>query len=93
MDEKEKEGKKKKKKDYVKPQVDIIKIDTDSKILVVSPLVEPGNGSVIVVPPEEDDDDTDILGAKRHSGYFPWIHGKFICKGEGKWSCPGNFHP
>lgn len=45
MDEKEKEGKKKKKKDYVKPQVDIIKIDTDSKILVVSPLVEPGNGS------------------------------------------------
>ena len=25
----------------------------------------------------------------RHSGYFPWIHGKFICKGEGKWSCPG----
>ena len=22
-------------------------------------------------------------------GYFPWIHGKFICKGEGKWSCPG----
>ena len=25
----------------------------------------------------------------RHSGYFPWNHGKFICKGEGKWSCPG----
>ena len=24
-----------------------------------------------------------------HSGYFPWNHGKFICKGEGKWSCPG----
>ena len=24
----------------------------------------------------------------RHSGYFQWIHGKFICKGEGKWSCP-----
>ena len=22
------------------------------------------------------------------SGYFPWNHGKFICKGEGKWSCP-----
>ena len=21
--------------------------------------------------------------------YFPWIHGKFICKGEGKWPCPG----
>ena len=21
----------------------------------------------------------------RHSGYYPWIHGKFICKGEGKW--------
>ena len=20
----------------------------------------------------------------RHSGYFPWNHGKFICKGEGK---------
>ena len=26
---------------------------------------------------------------KRHSGYFPWNHGKFICKGEGKWSCSG----
>ena len=24
-----------------------------------------------------------------HSGYFPWIHGKFICKGEGKWSWTG----
>ena len=31
MEEKEKEGEKKKKKDYIKPQVDIIKIDTDSK--------------------------------------------------------------
>ena len=25
----------------------------------------------------------------RPSGYFSWNHGKFICKGEGKWSCPG----
>ena len=24
-------------------------------------------------------------GVFRHSGYYPWIHGKFICKGEGKW--------
>ena len=24
-----------------------------------------------------------------HSGYFPWNQGKFICKGEGKWSCTG----
>ena len=24
-----------------------------------------------------------------HSGYFLWNHGKFICKGEGKWSCSG----
>ena len=24
-----------------------------------------------------------------HSGYFSWIHGKFICKGEGKCSCSG----
>ena len=29
------------------------------------------------------------VGPARHSGYFPWNHGKFICKGEGKWSCPG----
>ena len=64
MDEKEKEGKKKKKKDYVKPQVDIIKIDTDSKILVVSHLVEPGNGSVTVVPPDEDENDTELSGAR-----------------------------
>ncbi len=28
-------------------------------------------------------------GKTWHSGYFPWNHGKFICKGEGKWSCPG----
>lgn len=70
MDEKEKEGEKK--KDYVKPQVDIIKIDTDSKILVVSPPVEPGNGSVIVVPPEEDDDDTDISGAKKDNAWGLW---------------------
>ena len=64
MDEKEKEGKKKKKKDYVKPQVDIIKIDTDSKILVVSPLVELGTGSVTVVPPDEDENDTELSGAR-----------------------------
>lgn len=64
MDEKEKEGEKKKKKDYIKPQVDIIKIDTDSKILVVSPLVEPGNGSVTVVPPDEDENDTELSGAR-----------------------------
>ncbi len=25
----------------------------------------------------------------RFSGYFPWIHVKFICKGERKWSFPG----
>ena len=24
-----------------------------------------------------------------HSGYFPLNHGKFICKGEGKWSWTG----
>lgn len=70
MDEKEKEGKKK--KDYVKPQVDIIKIDTDSKILVVSPLVEPGNGSVTVVPPDEDENDTELSGAKRYDGWGRW---------------------
>lgn len=72
MDEKEKEGEKKKKKDYFKPQVDIFKIDTDSKILVASPPVEPGNGSVIVVPPDEDDDDTDISGAKKYNARGLW---------------------
>ena len=25
------------------------------------------------------------FGNDWHSGYYPWIHGKFICKGEGKW--------
>ena len=25
----------------------------------------------------------------RDSGYYPWIHGKFLWKGEGKWSRPG----
>ena len=24
-----------------------------------------------------------------HSGYFPWIHGKFLWKGKGKWSRTG----
>ena len=47
MDKKEKKGGR---KEYVKPQIDIIKINTDSKILAAIPPVEPGNGSVIVVP-------------------------------------------
>lgn len=69
MDKKEKKGER---KEYVKPQIDIIKINTDSKILVVSPPVEPGNGSVIVVPPEEDGDDTDISGAKKDNAWGLW---------------------
>lgn len=69
MDKKEKEGKR---KEYIKPQVDIIKIDTDSKILVVSPPVEPGNGSVTVVPPDEDENDTELSGAKRYDGWGRW---------------------
>ena len=34
-------------------------------------------------------EDCYTIGEIWHSGYFPWIHGQFICQGEGKWSCPG----
>ena len=27
----------------------------------------------------------DLRGKYRHSGYFPWIHGKFLFKEEGKY--------
>lgn len=69
MDKKEKKGER---KEYVKPQIDIIKINTDSKILAVSPPVEPGNGFVTVVPPDEDENDTELSGAKRYDRGVRW---------------------
>ena len=67
MDEKKQEGQKRKNK-YVKPKVDILKIDSDNKIMSGSPTVEPGNGSVTVEPPTEDDEDTELSGAKKYYG-------------------------
>ena len=53
-----------KKKLYVKPAIEVLKVDTGTQIVSGSPTVQPGGSSVIVVPPVEDGDE-EISGVKR----------------------------
>ena len=64
-----------KRRPYVSPFVEVIKVKADSQILAGSPAVQPGGGgggSVIVVPLTEDEDDTELSGAKRFSMWDEW---------------------
>ena len=57
-----------KRRPYVRPLAEVIKVDTDAQIMAASPNVQPGGGgggSVSIEDPNEDDDDTEISGAKQ----------------------------
>ncbi|MCI6161411.1 MAG: hypothetical protein MR681_08810 [Prevotella sp.] len=57
-----------KRRPYVSPFVEVIKVKADSRILAGSPAVQPGGGgggSVSIEDPVEDDEDTEISGAKK----------------------------
>lgn len=51
-----------KRRPYVRPLAEVIKVDADAQIMAASPNVQPG---VSIEDPKEDDDDTEISGAKQ----------------------------
>ena len=51
-----------KRRPYVKPWGEVIKVNADAQIMAASPDVKPG---VSVEDPTPDDDDTEISGAKK----------------------------
>lgn len=51
-----------KRRPYVKPWGEVIKVNADAQIMAVSPNVQP---NISVEDPKEDDDDTEISGAKK----------------------------
>ena len=65
----------KKEKAYVKPTIEVVRVNIEGQMLAGSPAVQPGGGgggSIIVVPPTEDEDDTELSGAKRFSMWDEW---------------------
>lgn len=63
-----------KKKAYVRPTVEAVKVDVDAHILAGSPAVRPGGsggGNVSVIPPEEEEDE-EISGAKKFNMWSEW---------------------
>ena len=64
----------KKKKAYVKPTIEVVRVNIEGQMLAGSPAVQPGGGgggSVSVVPPEPDDDE-EISGAKKFNMWSEW---------------------
>ncbi|MES4921909.1 hypothetical protein ABVC70_08250 [Hoylesella timonensis] len=51
-----------KRRPYVRPWAEVIKVNADAQIMAASPDVQPG---VSVEDPKEDDDGTEISGAKK----------------------------
>lgn len=51
-----------KRRPYVRPLAEVIKVDADAQIMAASPNV---GGNVSIEDPKEDDDDTEISGAKQ----------------------------
>lgn len=47
---------------YIRPWAEVIKVNADAQIMAASPNVQPG---VSVEDPKEDDDGTEISGAKK----------------------------
>lgn len=63
-----------KQKAYVKPTIEVVRVNIEGQMLAGSPAVQPGGGgggSVSVVPPEPDDDE-EISGAKKFNMWSEW---------------------
>ena len=58
-----------KRKLYVRPMAEVIKVNADAQIMAASPNVQPG---VSIEDPKEDDDDTEISGAKQFNMWEGW---------------------
>lgn len=58
-----------KRRPYVRPMAEVIKVDADAQIMAASPNVQPG---VSIEDPKEDDDDTEISGAKQFNMWEGW---------------------
>lgn len=64
----------KKKKAYVKPTIEVVRVNIEGQMLASSPAVQPGGGGgghITVEPPKEDDDE-EISGAKKFNVWSEW---------------------
>lgn len=64
----------KKKKAYVKPTIEVVRVNIEGQMLAGSPAVQPGGGgggSISVEPPKEDEDE-EISGAKKFNMWSEW---------------------
>lgn len=64
-----------KRKLYVRPMSEVIKVNADAQIMADSLNVQPGGGgggSVSIKDPNEDDDNTEISGAKQSNMWEGW---------------------
>ncbi|RRD75199.1 hypothetical protein EII14_08725 [Alloprevotella sp. OH1205_COT-284] len=61
----------KKEKAYVKPTIEVVRVDIEGQMLAGSPAVQPGGGSISVEPPKEDEDE-EISGAKKFNMWSEW---------------------
>lgn len=64
----------KKKKAYVKPTIEVVRVNIEGLMLAGSPAVQPGGGgggSISVEPPKEDEDE-EISGAKKFNVWSEW---------------------
>lgn len=65
-----------KKRPYVRPTVEVIKMNVDQQILAGSSPVQPGGGggggSISIEPPTEDEEDNELSGAKRFNMWNEW---------------------
>ncbi|ERT58892.1 hypothetical protein HMPREF1254_1535 [Prevotella sp. BV3P1] len=58
----------KKEKAYIKPTIEVVRVNIEDQMLAGSPAVQPG---VTVEPPTEDDDE-EISGAKKFNMWSEW---------------------
>lgn len=64
----------KKEKAYVKPTIEVIRVNIKGQMLASSPAVQPGGGGgghITVETPEEDNDE-EISGAKKFNVWSEW---------------------
>lgn len=58
-----------KRRPYVRPWAEVIKLNADAQIMAASPNVKPNTS---VEDPKEDDDGTEISGAKKFNMWSGW---------------------
>ena len=64
----------KKEKAYVKPTIEVVRVNIEGQMLAGSPAVQPGGGGgghITVEPPKEDEDE-EISGAKKFNLWSEW---------------------